>query len=211
MRELPCAWKRGRQFLFVWCYNFRIMIAAGAQLDSQILYERQKRLREAGSIQPGPAIVAVGLRVPENLGMVLRLADAAGVSRVVFVNEETPLQSRIRKTARSTDTFVPWEICDSETFLQKRAPALQPMVAIEITTRSTNLFETELPQQCTLVVGSEQHGVPAEILRVCERAVHIPLYGVNGSMNVAHALAIALFEWRRQREANLVQGNTMVR
>ncbi|MBI4675731.1 MAG: TrmH family RNA methyltransferase [Chloroflexi bacterium] len=171
---------------------------AGQQVGSQVLYERQKRLRESGSIQPGPAIVAVGLRVPENLGMVLRLADAAGTSRVVFVNEETPLQSRIRKTARNADLSVSWEICDAKTFLQKHVAALQPMIAVEITTRSTNLFETELPQPCALVVGSEQHGVPAEILRVCERAVHIPLYGVNGSMNVTHALAIALFEWRRQ-------------
>lgn len=176
---------------------------AGHQLDSQILYERQKQLRESRTIAPGPAVVAVGLRVPENLGMVLRLADAAGTSRVVFVNEQVPLQTRIRKTARSADTFVPWEICDPETFLQKRASSLQPMIAVELTTRSTNLFGTELPQPCTLVVGGEQHGIPPEILHRCTFAVHIPLYGVNGSMNVTHALAIALFEWRRQHSTLL--------
>lgn len=177
---------------------------ASHQLDSQLLYERQKQLRESGTITPGPAIVAVELRVPENLGMVLRLADAAGASRVVFVNEQTPLQDRIRKTARSADTSVPWEICDAETFLQKHASSLQPMIAVELTTRSTNLFETELPQSCTLVVGGEQHGIPAEILRLCTSAVQIPLYGVNGSMNVTHALAIALFEWRRQHSTLFV-------
>lgn len=177
---------------------------AGQQLDSQTLYERQKRLRETGNIPTGPAIVAVGLRAPENLGMVLRLADAAGASHVVFVNEEIPLRTRIRKTARNADTFVAWEICDVETFLQKHVPSLQPLIAVELTTRSTNLFETELPQTCTLVVGSEQHGIPAEILRGCERAVHISLFGVNGSMNVTHALAVALFEWRRQHAQALV-------
>ncbi len=174
---------------------------AGKQLDSKTLYERQKQFRETANIPTGPAIVAVDLRVPENLGMALRLADAAGASRVVFVNEQEPIQARIRKTARNADTFVPWEICDAETFLQKHAASLQPLLAVELTTRSTNLFETELPEQCALVVGSEQHGIPAEILRVCERAVHIPMYGVNGSMNVVHPLAVAVFEWRRQYSA----------
>lgn len=172
--------------------------AAGTQLDSQTLYERQKQFRETANIPTGPPIVAVGLRVPENLGMVLRLADATGASRVLFVNEAEPLQARIRKTARNADTFVPWEICDAGTFIQKHAALLQPLIAVELTTTSTNLFETELPEQCTLIVGSEQHGIPPEILRVCERAVHIPMYGVNGSMNVTHALAVALYEWRRQ-------------
>lgn len=182
----------------------------GKQLDGQILYERQKRLRESGEIMPGPAIVAVGLRAPENLGMVLRLADAAGAARVVLVNEDTPAPTRIRKTARSTDNIVRREICDAGTFLQKHAATLQPLIAVELTTLSTNLSETELPCPCTLVVGSEQHGVPAEILRVCEAAVHIPLFGVNGSMNVTHALAIALFEWRRQRD-RIARGYDSVR
>lgn len=115
----------------------------GSQLDSQVLYERQKQLRESGSITPGPAIVAVGLRVPENLGMVLRLADAVGAARVVFVNEDTPLQTRIRKTARNADILIPWEICDTKTFVQDYALVLAPLLAVELTTQSTNLFEAQ--------------------------------------------------------------------
>lgn len=176
----------------------------GEQLDSQILYERQKELRASGTIVPGPAIVAMGLQVPENLGMVLRLADAEGATRVVFVNEDAPAQTKIHKTARNADKLVRWEIVDLETFLRERVALLQPLAAVELTTRSTSLFETELPQRCTLVVGSEQYGIPAEILRVCEFAVHIPLFGVNGSINVTHALAVALFEWRRQHAGALV-------
>ena len=73
----------------------------GTQLNSQTLYERQKQFRETANILKGPAIVAVDLRVPENLGMVLRLADAAGAARVVFVNDAAPIQTHIRRTARN--------------------------------------------------------------------------------------------------------------
>ncbi len=177
---------------------------AGEQLDSRILYERQKELRESGAFPSGPTVVAVGLTVPENVGMVLRLADAAGASRVIFINTETPNRARIRKTARNADVLVRWEFCEREEFLRETYPVLPPLIAIELTTRSTNIFETSLPVECTLVVGSEQHGIPAAILQMCQQAVHIPLFGVNGSMNVTHALAVTLFEWRRQHPSEWV-------
>lgn len=141
---------------------------AGEQLHSQVLYERQKERRESGATLPGPAVVAAGLRSPENIGMVLRLADAAGVSRVVFVNDETPNLARIRKTARSTDALVNWEIFEPARFLHEVAQELPPMIAVELTSRSTDLFKTTLPKQCTLVVGSEEHGIPASVLELCQ-------------------------------------------
>lgn len=170
---------------------------AGKQLDSKTLFERQRAFREEGKFVPGPVIVAVGLTVPENQGMVLRLADAAGAGRVVFVNEQAPVRTRIHKTARNADTLVLWQVQTLAEF-SKELGSLPPLVAIELTTTSTSVFATRLPRSCTLVVGSEQYGIPELILERCEWAVHIPLYGVNSSMNVTHALAVTLFEWRRQ-------------
>lgn len=171
----------------------------GAQLDSKLLYERQKMLRGAHIYPPGPNIVAVGLRVPENLGSVLRLADAAGSRGVIFINGDTPHDlAHIRRTARNCDTLVKWESCTQERFLQELLPTLRPLIALELTTRSISLFETSLPDKCAFVIGSERYGIPSTLLTECDCAVYIPMYGVNGSMNVTHALAIALFEWRRQ-------------
>lgn len=176
----------------------KTQMSAGEQLSSQVLYERQKKLRAEGRVRPGPAIVAAGLATPENMGMVLRVADAGGAARVVFVNRETPRLTQIRKTARNADAQVRWEVVTPDGFVETLIRELPPLIAVELTTDSTSLFETTLPEQCALVVGSERHGIPEEILHRCAQAVHIPLFGVNGSMNVTHALAIALFEWRRQ-------------
>lgn len=176
---------------------------AGKQLDSKTLFERQKALREAGDLLPGPVVVALGLTVPENHGMVLRLADAAGASRVIFVNEQAPIRARLRKTARNADNLVPWQVVSIASFLQE-IETLAPLIAVELTTQSTNLFTTQLPKTCTLVVGSEQYGIADEVLEKCQSAVHIPLYGVNSSMNVTHALAIALFEWRRKMSISMI-------
>lgn len=179
------------------------MSNAGKQLDSKTLFERQRAFREAGNFIPGPAIVALGLTVPENHGMVLRLADAAGAARVIFVNEQAPVRARLRKTARNADNLVPWQVVSMASFMQE-IETLAPLIAVELTTQSTNLFKTQLPKTCTLVVGSEQYGIADEVLEKCQSAVHIPLYGVNSSMNVTHALAIALFEWRRKMSISMI-------
>ncbi len=178
-------------------------ILVGEQLDSKSLHERQKKYRAEHSYLPAPIIVAAQLQVPENIGSVLRLADAAGSRQVIFVSDDdiTRMLKQIQRTARSTDALVNWEVWAQEKFL-KCEDALQPLIALELTTTSSSLFENELPEKCALVIGNEQHGIPASMLPKCERALHIPMYGVNGSMNVTHALAIALFEWRRQHSTS---------
>ena len=89
---------------------------AGEQLEGYVLHERQKQLR-ARHVPPAPAIVAVGLSVPENMGAVLRLADAAASAHVVFVSESTPVLGKLLRTARSTDATVNWQTMDPRHFL----------------------------------------------------------------------------------------------
>jgi len=180
-----------------------ISTKTGDQLDGQLLYERQKTIRSHQTYPPGPRIAAAGLQVPENMGSVLRLADAAGSQYVTFVGSavSAPALTRLRRTARSTELLVQWEFCSTEDLIA-RSEEFQPLLALELTTESLGLFDAALPEQCAFLIGSERYGIPPTLLAKCQQAVHIPMYGVNGSMNVTHALAIALFEWRRQHSSN---------
>lgn len=171
---------------------------AGEQLDGRELYERQKRLRDSSLYSPAPVIVADCLQLPENIGSLLRLADAAGSGKVIFINASDQNFGRIRRTARNCDALVSWEFIHSEDFSNHYAPSLTPLIAVEITNSSRSIFEISLPIQCAFVIGNERYGISSKLLTQCQQAIHVPMYGVNGSMNVTHALAIVLFEWRRQ-------------
>jgi tRNA G18 (ribose-2'-O)-methylase SpoU len=178
-------------------YNSRMEPPAGNQLDGQVLYERQRAHRSRG-VKPGPRIAAAGLEMNVNVGAVLRLAEAAGSPEVIFIRE-TPYKAKsIRRVARNCFDLIRWQVQTQDQFLAG-CSSLQPLVALELTTRSVSIFETRLPDAFTLVIGSERDGIPAAILARCQQSVHIPMFGINGSMNVTHALAIALFEWRRQQ------------
>ena len=174
------------------------MSTVGQQLEGQILYERQKVLRALQPYPAAPTIIATNLEMPDNIGSVLRLADAAGSRRVIFIGTTELDLQRVHKRARNCVRFVQYDIYTPEQFLSE-VTSLRPLVAVEITTASSNIFADTLPNPCAFVIGSERHGIPAAILAKCDQAVHIPVYGVNGSINVTHALGIALFEWRRQQ------------
>ena len=174
------------------------MHIAGQQLEGQLLYERQKALRATQPYPAAPMIIATNLQVPDNIGSVLRLADAAGSRRVIFIAATELDLQRVHKRARNCEQFIQWDVYTPEQFLSE-VESLRPLVAVEITTESGNIFKAALPNPCAFMIGSERHGIPSAILAKCDYAVHIPVYGVNGSMNVTHALGIALFEWRRQQ------------
>lgn len=160
---------------------------------------------------PAPVIVADHLHIPENIGSVLRLADAGGSQKVIFINDPSDQNlNRIRRTARSCDALVNWEFSSYENFLDKYVCCLPTLIAIELTSTSTSIFETVLPTQCCFLIGNERHGVSQRLLEQCQQAIHIPMYGVNGSMNVTHALAIVLFEWRRRFSALQTVSNNHV-
>lgn len=174
-------------------------MTAGEQLDGQDLYEQQKA-RRAGDIVPyAPTIIAAHLRSAENMGSCLRIADAVGSRRVIFISEPGGVKAaRIRKVSRHSHKYIDWLMCSQAEFLAQHLGSIKPLYALELTSTSSDIYETELPLDFALMIGNERDGIPAALLDVCDGALHIPMYGVNGSMNVAAALAIAVYEWRRR-------------
>mmetsp|Transcript_22025 Transcript_22025/g.66066 ORF Transcript_22025/g.66066 Transcript_22025/m.66066 type:complete len:88 (+) Transcript_22025:24-287(+) len=76
------------------------------------------------------------------------------------------------------------------------------MVFIETATSAVSLHNYVFPRECAIVVGSEERGVPPKVLAAARRGVdaivYIPMPGPHPSLNVATALSIALYEYRRQ-------------
>jgi len=172
---------------------------AGKQTDSQLLFERQYR---SHSDVAAPAIIADGIHTPENMGAVLRLAEAAGSPSILFIEPEkfdACSAQKIRKAARGAEKTVLWNSRGRDEFFAETQQS-ETRIAVELTDTSTSVFETSLPSHCVFVIGNERQGVSPAMLASCQQSVHIPMYGSNGSMNVTHALAITLFEWRRQQE-----------
>ena len=145
----------------------------------------------------GPRVIAVGVSDSRNMGTIFRICDAVAAQEIVFVDTPSPKNSRFRQAARNTQRHVRHQFLTQEAFIAMQAQ-FQPLIALEITSKSVDLYAAEIPQAVALVIGDEKHGVPAELLNICQAAIHIPMFGNNSSMNVATALGIALYEWHRR-------------
>ena len=69
-------------------------------------------------------------------------------------------------------------------------------IALEITTESQKIEDLELNfnKKIALIIGSEISGISNELLEICNKTVHIEMFGKNSSMNVVQAASIALYE-----------------
>ena len=133
-----------------------------------------------------------------NIGSIFRLSDAFHVEEIIFCGIEPNLNSnRLKKTSRNTHEYVKFQFSENSARIieQKRAEGYK-IIALEITQDSIPLKELELQssEKIVLIAGHENFGISEEILNLCDKVVHIPMFGNNSSMNVAQSIGISLYE-----------------
>lgn len=136
-------------------------------------------------------IVCDGLDSPANVGAVLRLADAYGVSKVFFLGGVDQLTSRAKSVSRGVQKYVNYEFLSNFEFDNR------DWFCLELTSNSQPLSEFMIEsKRIGLIIGNENSGVQEKYLNKF-KSYHIKMYGNNSSMNVSNALSVALYELTR--------------
>ena len=132
-----------------------------------------------------------------NIGSILRLADAVAAKCVYLCGEsEIPPNPRIAKASVGTDKWVPWKYASTaiEAISKCKVQSAKcKVIAIEQAKGSVDFREVDYKQPIAFVVGHETEGVSKETLKLCDKIVEIPMFGVNISLNVMVSLAIVLY------------------
>lgn len=167
-------------------------------MKQRTIHSKKLFEKKSGLVENALMVIAYQIKTPENIGNIIRLADNAGCQKVVIVTDDEHLRmSKVRKTAGLSFESMPWEICSISDLFNK-IPTGYKIVSLETSSDSENIFLSNLPDKLAIIVGNEIAGIDNEILNKSDLIIHIPLSGHNTSMNVSHALAVALFEWQRQ-------------
>ena len=148
-----------------------------------------------------PIIIADGLRTPENMGSVLRLAANIGAEKTIIISDKAAQfkNYKINKTASGAASKTAWKIIEHYTDLEKEIPDGYKLIALETTPDAENIYSCTFPSKLALVIGNEVSGISDELLSQCTSKLYIPIPGPISSLNVTHALSAALFEWMRQQ------------
>jgi tRNA (guanosine-2'-O-)-methyltransferase len=141
-----------------------------------------------------------GVMTPVNVGSIVRLAAAYGASPLWLAGATAdPAHPGARKTAMGTGRYlevVPG-LSAAEAAGEARRGGFQ-VVGIELTSGAVPLHRAPLARDVCLAVGNEDHGLSAAALAACDTVAYLPLVGRVGSLNVATATGIALYEVRRR-------------
>jgi 23S rRNA (guanosine2251-2'-O)-methyltransferase len=139
---------------------------------------------------------------PQNLGSLLRSAEAAGVHGVMIPADRaahvTP--AAVRASAGASE-HMPVSIVTNlaRTMRQLRDEQNIWLYGLESTGDAAPYTSADFKTATGIVVGSEGEGLGRLIRETCDQIIAIPLCGQIESLNAGIAGAIALYEVRRQR------------
>ncbi len=129
-----------------------------------------------------------------NIGALFRIADAARLQAVYGYQMPGLLdQKKLHRVARGAENHVPYLPLHRPAEVVRIAETAR-LVALEVTNDSIPFDQYHPSFPSVLIVGNERHGVSPELLELAHDCIHIPMYGLNTSMNVAVATGIAVYK-----------------
>lgn len=145
------------------------------------------------------ALLLENVQDPGNLGTILRTAAAAGVSQVYLSSGSASAFSPKALRAGMGAQFS-LEIYENVDLIKLAETSDVALIATDLNSQ-TGLYQADLTRQTAWVFGSEGSGVSPELLAACQATVIVPqAKSAVESLNVSAAVAVCLFEQRRQRE-----------
>lgn len=157
--------------------------------------------RAAAREEPPFVLVLDSLEDPQNVGTLLRSAEAAGVHGVVFpTRRQAPLTpAAIKASAGAVEHLLLAPVDDlAGALADLRGRGLR--IAGSEADAPLTARQSDLRGPLALVVGSEGQGLGPAVRRRCDLLMRIPMRGAVGSLNAAVAGSILLFEAVAQRD-----------
>lgn len=150
----------------------------------------------------GAVLMLDHLQDPQNIGTLLRAAEASGAAGVVLPADRSAsiTPAVVNASAGAVELLAIAQVPNLVRAIERAKERGRWVVGLEDDERAVDLFDGDLPIPAVLIVGAEGPGIGPHLRRHCDVLAKIPMMGRVTSLNASTAGAIALFElWRRQR------------
>jgi 23S rRNA (guanosine2251-2'-O)-methyltransferase len=157
------------------------------------------RAEERG--EPPFVLILDSLEDPQNVGTLLRSAEASGIHGVVFpTRRQAPLSpAAVKASAGATEHLLLCPVDDlAGTLADLHAGGLR--IAGAEADAPLTARQSDLRGPLAIVIGSEGQGLGPAIRRRCDLFMRIPMRGAIGSLNAAVAGSVLLYEAVAQRD-----------
>ena len=169
---------------------------------SEITYQKIESILPTAYEQGKVPLVLVLDHITDvrNLGAIARTAECSGVD-AILIPEKGSAQVNQDAVKTSAGALYKIPVCryhsakESITFLKNSG--LKIIAASE--NANEDYYEADMKHPLAVILGSEESGISAELLRMADELIRIPILGEIQSLNVSVATGIILYEVLRQR------------
>ncbi len=163
-------------------------------------------LRDILPESPQPALLVLldHLKDPHNLGAIIRSAEVAGASGILFPARRSALPTgSVLKVSAGAALRIPlFAITNVTRTIQEITNDFDFWsVGLDHNAQAT-FWNSPLPERCLIVVGEEGEGLSHLVRKNCDEIRRIPMKGKTGSLNASVAAAVGMFEWFRHISAH---------
>ena len=148
-----------------------------------------------------------GIEDPQNLGALLRTADAAGVHGILLPRRHSvPLTETVARVSAGALAYVPVARIGNIAQTMRALKEQGFWIAGADMSGAETYDRANLTGALVLVIGSEGRGMSRLTRDLCDFTVRLPMHGKINSLNASVAGAILMYEALRQRTAKVQHG-----
>ena len=152
-----------------------------------------------GGGDPELVLLLEDVQDPRNLGAVLRVAEGAGVGRVLIRDRgSAPITPTVVKTSAGAAEHLPVERVTNSAATIERLKG-DGFWVYGTDAHGKPPWEIDLAGPVVLVFGGEEKGMRRLTREVCDEVVGLPMRGRVASLNLATAVSAIVYEAVRQR------------
>jgi 23S rRNA (guanosine2251-2'-O)-methyltransferase len=148
-------------------------------------------------------VVLDGVEDPQNLGAIIRTADAAGADGIVLPERRAVgVTGTVAKASAGASEHLPIaRVTNLARSLEEMKSRNLWIVGLD--ERGQQAYDAvDYRMDCALVLGAEGKGMHEHVRSRCDFLVRIPVLGEVPSLNVSVAAAIVMYEVARQRRTH---------
>ncbi|MDR0908087.1 MAG: 23S rRNA (guanosine(2251)-2'-O)-methyltransferase RlmB [Rikenellaceae bacterium] len=171
-----------------------------AQISAIVYSDIEEILAAIPEGKAGLVVVFDGVTDVRNFGGIARTAECAGADGLIVpAKNAAPVNADALKASAGALNIIPVSRVGSVRNALKMLQTEGFQVVAATEKAGATLYEADFTVPTAIVMGSEETGISKEVLKLCDAQVAIPMRGKIGSLNVAAAAAVVLYEVVRQR------------
>lgn len=148
----------------------------------------------------GLVVALHDVRDPGNAGTLIRSADAAGATAVIFTGHSVdPFNPKTLRATAGSIFHLPVAVSELDVALNSFASRGAATFAT-VVRGGVDHREVDYSRATVVVIGNEAEGLDEEAIALCDGAISIQMAGSSESLNAGVAGSLIAFEamWRRQ-------------